>query len=1550
MNTTRRNLLVGGLFAAGGGALSYRLFQKSHPNALPSPFQLLSPLPDELELPAIQMRILGQTALMAGALAAIRIILTSHATGKPIKGDVEISLASLDGKQREAFHFKSDESGSLDARFKTPKWAVGEHNLTVKASSSVGSDVITRKVTLTETSRLMLTSDKPVYQPGQMIHLRTLALDEGDRTALDGKTILFEVEDGRGNKVFKKREKLSKFGVSGVDFQLADEVNMGSYTLRAIVGKEQTEKQIRVERYVLPKYKIEIVTAKSYYLPGEKLGGHIDANYFFGKPVDNAEVSIEVETADIGVSKLETIKGRTDSKGRFEFIVQLPLHFVGQSLTQGKGVVALKATVKDSADHRQEQNHSVSVVNSPLQVMIVPESRQLIQGVENRYFVLVSTPDGLPVKEATIKFWLQGNMGRVGEQTLKSDDSGFATAIYTPKESQWISNIGADVDAKGNKATHNQALNPQMVPEGVILRTDKSILKVGEKLQLTGICAGKSGSLFIDIIKSKQTIFTDTVQLKKGKAVLSFEASPDMAGTLEVHAYRILPSEEIVRDVRSIIVLPADDLKIKANLDQLEYKPGQEAKVQFQVTDSSQRPVACALGLAIVDESVFALSELQPGLERIYFTLEKELMEPKYEIHGLTPTGLIQEEQRAPLTENHQRMAGMILASFDRQTEFSLDVNAYQDKLAKIETKVLEDIQKKSDKLRKALQSYRRDTGKELTTSDSTSELVSRNYLSASDLKDPWGTDYKLETYGQKNYAYFNLVSAGPDKKFGTADDLNNPNAPGTMRDIVRRRDFGGGRFRAKAANMEVMAFAAPMIRNGAAPMKDMAKMSEKKAFFESDKTPSSSDAQRKSEAAPRVREFFPETMFWNPQLITDAAGRASLTVPMADSITTWRMSMSANSTNGQLGSDTVSIRVFQEFFIDLDLPVALTQKDQLRLPVAVYNYLSKPQTVRLKIDEQPWFKLQGNPEQSITLGANEVKVAYFPITAAVIGSHSLTVTAKGTSLSDAIKREIQVIPDGREILGAVNGSLESNVSHEIKMPGDAVVGGNSLFLKLYPGAFSTIVEGLDSIFQMPNGCFEQTSSTTYPNILVLDYLKTIKKLKPELQMKAEQYINVGYQRLVTFECKSGGFSWFGEEPAHQILTAYGLLEFSDMAKVYDIDAALIPRIQSWLMQKQHANGGWLETGHGIEEGIITRQTGELRSTAYIAWALAESGAIGEPLQKAISFVKQHLGEAKDPYTLAIILNLLTKVEKEGGTTAEVAEKLMGMAKKEGDSASWIGETQTFTGAHGSGADIEATGLAAFALAKWGRNPGFLKQALTYLTKAKDPKGTWNSTQATVWAMKALLFASSNHGAESGNIVVKANGQKVETVKLTKEDSDVMRQIDLTKYLVRNVCKVELEFDGKESVQFQLSSRHYEPWSAQTQSLPAMEPLALKVDYDKTSLKVNDKAKVTITIKNQSSQNAEMPLIDVGVPPGFEVVSEGLVNAVEMKRISKFTVAARQVILYLTRLKPGETVTVTYEVRAKFPLEARTPQSKAYPYYNPEKVTHHSPTKVLVRV
>ena len=102
--------------------------------------------------------------------------------------------------------------------------------------------------------------------------------------------------------------------------------------------------------------------------------------------------------------------------------------------------------------------------------------------------------------------------------------------------------------------------------------------------------------------------------------------------------------------------------------------------------------------------------------------------------------------------------------------------------------------------------------------------------------------------------------------------------------------------------------------------------------------------------APPRVRKFFPETLLWRPELITDDRGEAQLDIELADSITTWRLSASAVSGAGQLGAGEFPLRVFQPFFVDLNLPVALTRNDEVGVPVVVYNYLDKPQTVDLEL------------------------------------------------------------------------------------------------------------------------------------------------------------------------------------------------------------------------------------------------------------------------------------------------------------------------------------------------------------------------------------------------------------------------------------------------------------------------------------------------------------------------------------------------------------------------------------------------------------------------
>ena len=152
--------------------------------------------------------------------------------------------------------------------------------------------------------------------------------------------------------------------------------------------------------------------------------------------------------------------------------------------------------------------------------------------------------------------------------------------------------------------------------------------------------------------------------------------------------------------------------------------------------------------------------------------------------------------------------------------------------------------------------------------------------------------------------------------------------------------------------------------------------------------------------------------------------------------------------------------------------------------------------------------------------------------------------------------------------------------------------------------------------------------------------MKRTNKLTPEVHAKAEGYIANGYQRLLTFEVPGGGFSWFGQAPANKILTAYGLMEFNDMSKVYDVDPKLIARTQQWLAGQQQPDGSWKPDTSFINEGATNRYNSDvLRITAYIAWSLENTGYQGPAVEKARQFVEAHMNAKPDAYTLAVLAN-----------------------------------------------------------------------------------------------------------------------------------------------------------------------------------------------------------------------------------------------------------------------------------------------------------------------
>jgi hypothetical protein len=452
--------------------------------------------------------------------------------------------------------------------------------------------------------------------------------------------------------------------------------------------------------------------------------------------------------------------------------------------------------------------------------------------------------------------------------------------------------------------------------------------------------------------------------------------------------------------------------------------------------------------------------------------------------------------------------------------------------------------------------------------------------------------------------------------------------------------------------------------------------------------------------------------------------------------------------------------------------------------------------------------------------------------------------------------------------------------------------------------------------------------------------MKRTKKLTPEIHAKAEGFIANGYQRLLTFEVPGGGFSWFGQAPANKILTAYGLMEFYDMSQVHDVDPNVINRTQAWLAGQQQADGSWKPDTQFINEGATNRfNTGDLRITAYIAWALENTGYKGTAVDKARAFVEKHMSEATDSYTKAVVANFAVDSPNSGSFAKLAAQALLDSSTGKDDQLWWTSEETSVFG-RGDSAAIETTGLAVLALLKWGEASSETRKALNFITAKKNAQGEWGTTQATIMALRALLGASSKGGGDAtGTVDVTIDGVAVQHLILSADNNDLFHQFVFD---AKPSSAVALHFNGKGGLAYQVSSRYFVPWEQPTHEAPRPEALSIDVTYNKDHMAQDDIATATATVRNNLAATANMVMIDLGIPPGFDLLTEDLQDYLEESatkhggRLEKFSLTATQALLYFDSIPGRETIRIPFRLRAKYPIRAKTFQSRVYEYYQPE--------------
>ena len=501
-----------------------------------------------------------------------------------------------------------------------------------------------------------------------------------------------------------------------------------------------------------------------------------------------------------------------------------------------------------------------------------------------------------------------------------------------------------------------------------------------------------------------------------------------------------------------------------------------------------------------------------------------------------------------------------------------------------------------------------------------------------------------------------------------------------------------------------------------------------------------------------------------------------------------------------------------------------------------------------------------------------------------------------------------------------------------------------NLFLKIYPGTFAQVVEGLDSMLQRPYGCFEQAASTTYPNILVLDYLRETGRSSPEVEMKARSFIQTGYQRLLSFEVEKGmgGFSLFGHPPASVWLTAYGLMEFSDMSRVVEIDPDLLRRTRNWLVSQQKSDGPFED---------------DLKVGAYVAWALAHqeqptlTGHKCSPeLANACQYLTKHLAEIKkDGYLTALAACAAVKaLGAKDPLSADLLAHLKAIAVRKDGAAVIPTHSETLAWGRGEVASTEATALAAIAFLEGEGDTQLTEELLTSVVRGKDASGAWYSTQATILSLKALtLSLRSPQSRGPFSVEVSVGGQVAATLKVDESQRDVVHFVGLKNFLHSGDNEVTLKVAGDAKPCFQLVGNYCLPWAAQVQAEYA-PTVTVDVKYDRTTITRGQAVGVAATVKNTSSSVARMVMVDVGVPPGFTPEHSSLDTLLRKQIINRYEVTGRQIIFYLPDMAPATQIEINFDVRAKYLICAKSGQASAWPYYEPHKAFVAQPTLVTV--
>ncbi|WP_411825821.1 alpha-2-macroglobulin family protein [Luteolibacter sp. AS25] len=244
--------------------------------------------------------------------------LVDATSGQPVAGELEFFGYRTEHLEKrkilrrynvETYHFtrKTDEKGRLELKEEVDLWDRSQWRVIARAGDrrTYFSDKRLHWGSLQgsglyRTEKTLGITDRPVYRPGQKVHLKLWAgearydLEEVSKFA--GAYANVEIFDGRNEVVFdEKNLTADEYGGITFDLELKEDAALGSYRVSVTGSVPDTSFFFRVEEYKKPEFEVTVDAPDKPVALGEKFEATVSANYYHGAPVTEATVKIKVE-------------------------------------------------------------------------------------------------------------------------------------------------------------------------------------------------------------------------------------------------------------------------------------------------------------------------------------------------------------------------------------------------------------------------------------------------------------------------------------------------------------------------------------------------------------------------------------------------------------------------------------------------------------------------------------------------------------------------------------------------------------------------------------------------------------------------------------------------------------------------------------------------------------------------------------------------------------------------------------------------------------------------------------------------------------------------------------------------------------------------------------------------------------------------------------------------------------------------------------------------------------------------------------------------------